>query len=519
MTKLTLLFLLWLPQAVYQLVTWTYWLQIKEYRYDRFWVFIKSSDGRNSLNLISVVLKVAAIILAVYSPSILILILIYLDISFAVSVLKREIRIPVITQRVKRIWVVSFLGLILAYILLHHFDLLALLIGEGFLLLTPFLGVLITAPLVIKAMEKEYGEAQAILNKYKPKVIAITGSYGKTTTKDFIYQLMSTKYKCLPTLKNQNTHFGILRRINSDLKKEHKYFIAEIGAYKRGEIREIAKLLKPSVGIITGIEPQHLELFGSFANLKEAKFELVEELESGGYAFFNMSDENMSDLYEKAKSCKNLNISTYGVTKEENYNASSIVLNITPEGIVFKIKVRGEGKEIQTNILSGELIENLTGAILVARLFKVPWPMIIARCKKLKLPESTLNVFKAKGVTVIDDSYNSSPSGFLAALDTLNLVKGNMKYVVTTGVIELGHESFKVHKRIGNYLEKYSDIVLLRNKEFKKPILAGMRNKNKLEVITNPRRMVEFLRNNVKKGDVILIEGKNPLVLKHFKDQ
>lgn len=517
-TLTTLIFILWLPQAIYQVVIWTYWLQIKEYRYDRFWVFVKTADGKDSLNIINIVIKAVVIILSFYFLPLLIIVMAYLDYIFIRGVIVKKVRIPVITKRVRRIWFVSFLGILLAFILLNYFHYLSLLIGEGFLVLTPFLGVAVTIPLVNKAKQYEIKKAKELLKKHSQIVIGITGSYGKTTTKDFLYQLLSTRYECLETLKNQNTHFGILRRINSDLKREHEFFIAEIGAYKKGEISEIAKIINPKMAIITGIEPQHLELFGSFENLKGAKFELVESLQKNGKAFFNLSDENTLSLYEKAKKLgNNIKTYTYGVSSDKSFEAVSKILRVTAKGISFSVKIGREVKNIKTNIISKDLIENLTGAILVARLFKVPWAKINDKCNNLTLPKSTMNVFKTKeGVTVIDDSYNASPSGFRLALETLNLVKGKRKFVVTTGIIELGFESYKEHKRIGNNLEKYADCVLLRYKSFESSLLSGMKKKDKLKVITDPKMIVDYLKANLRKGDAVLIEGKIPLVLKYF---
>jgi UDP-N-acetylmuramoyl-tripeptide--D-alanyl-D-alanine ligase len=509
-------------QAVGQFLVWTYWLQVKEYRYDRFLVFFKSSDGKRELLLIPIGVKFLILIASLFiHPFFLLLYLaevLIMAVFFTASFLSKKLRRPVFTQRVNKISLIT-LFLILSTLLFYYPNI-RLIVLEACVLLGPFLGINITGFSVRKTKEKEKLAASEKLRKYRTFTIGITGSYGKTTTKDFLTQILGSKYPVLSTYKNQNTHFGILRRINNDLKRKHKFLVAEVGAYKRNEIKEISDILKPGMAFITGIEPQHLELFGSYENLKNAKFEMVEALESGGSAFFNASDENIEDLIEKSKKLKrDLEIYTYTVGGRGKFSASSVIKEINPEGIVFLISLDGDKKEIRTNIIAKSLIENLTGAILAARVLGVEWEKIIKTCANLNLPDGTLNVFKTvNGITVIDDSYNTSFSGFESALEVLNRVKAKRKIVATTGIIELGRESDAVHRRVGEYLDSVADLILLRNKEFEKPLRESISAENKLILIMDPKKMVEYLKDEIKKSDVVLIEGKLPFVTEYFKN-
>lgn len=516
---LLILFLLWLPQAVNQVMSWTYWWQVKEYRIDRFRIFLGSSDGRTSLGIKNIFLKFSIIFIANYYLPLLIILLLYLDFVLIRDFFNKKIRRPIITERIKKIWLTSLLGLVLTFYLLYFLFINALLVGEIFLILTPLIGILWTIPLVKKAKKHEIEKAITILKKYKPAVIGITGSYGKTTTKDFIFQLLSSKFNVLSTYKNQNTHFGILRRINNDLTGEHEYFIAEIGAYKMGEIREIAEILKPKLAFITGIEPQHVELFGSLGNLKKAKFELIEALDNWGVAFFNLTDERVSDLVvstEKLK--KNIKIYTYALNKKGKFDASSVIRKITSDGVDFSISIKGETKMVKTNIYAYPLIVNLTGAILLARNLGVEWEKIIKVCRKLSLPEGTLNMFNTKGgIVVIDDSYNSSPSGFDAALSVLAQTRGNKKFIVTSGIIEMGPVAYKVHKKLAKKINNLADKVILRNSDFEKPFKDGLTDTNKLVLIREPKKMISYLKENVNRNDVVLVEGKLPQVTNYLR--
>lgn len=512
---------LFLGQIVGGYLLWMYWLQVKEYRRDRFVSFLKSGEGKNELLIIPLIIKIFSIFAGNFVNSqflfLYFITVVYLGLYFGTVLFKRKLRKPVMTQRTKRI---SLITLILTFLLvLLFYPNFWMVIIETFAVLGPLLGIFITGFSVKITKKNEMKLMIEKLQKYQPFIVGITGSYGKTTTKDFLAQLLETKYPLLSTLKNQNTHFGILRRINNDLKKEHKFFISEIGAYKKGEIKEIAQILKPKAAFITGIEPQHLELFGNFASLKDAKFELVEALVDGGMVFFNLSGKGVSDLVVKTKKLNNnIKVYSYAVDREGKFDAKAKIISIDTGGISFSISINGVAKKIRTNICSKSLIENLTGSILAARVLGVEWDRIEKKCNDLTLPEGTLNIFKTKeDFTVIDDSYNTSPSGFKAALEALDMIKGKRRYVATTGIIELGSETFSIHKSLGKMLDGVADIILLRNKSFEKPIKEGLKDKNKLVVMTDPKRMLDYLKDNLKKGDALLIEGKLPRLIDHFR--
>lgn len=517
-----IIIIFFLIQGVGQLMTWLYWIQVKEYRYDRFFVFLKSPDGAGELLLILTFLKFLIIGLgSIFGAFYFLYIteIIVLDSIFVILFIKKELRKPVFTQRVIRIILVTSF-LILLFTPLFYIDFwLFLSFAEISILIGPFIGIFMTGILVKRTLKKEIKIAQQKLEKLSPTVIAVTGSYGKTTTKDFITQILSTKYKVLSTYKNQNTHFGIIRRINSELKKGHQFIVIEIGAYKRGEIKEIAEVLKPRVAVITGLEPQHLELFGNFENLKKAKFELVEALRDNGMAFFNLTNPELGTyLGWTRKLSDDIKSFTYASNVKGKFDAISQISEGHAKGIDFKISVGDETKEIKTNLYSKRLIENLTGAILVARNFNVEWFRIKAVCKNLVLPEGTLNIFKTKkGVTIIDDSYNATPQGFEAAIEVLGQMRGSKKFVATTGVIELGSESASVHKRLGKLLESACERVILRNSEFFRSMRVGMGDKSKISLMRDPKKMIDFFENNIDAESVILIEGKLPQLVNYFK--
>lgn len=513
---------IFLLQAVGFYLTWLYWLQVKDYRVDRFFVFLKSVDGRRELLVVPTLSKFLTLVVGFILNPVLFFYLVeilLLAAYFLILFLKKSLRKPVFTQRVTRISLIALFFAILALFPFEEDFWTRLLFSEAAIVFGPLVGVLITRASVDKTLKMEKGYAKRILQEFKPKVIAITGSYGKTTTKDFITQILASKYKVLSTFKNQNTHFGIIRRIIGDLKADHDFFVVEIGAYKKGEIKEIADILKPNTAVITGLEPQHLELFGSFKNLKEAKFELVESIIENGSAIFNFTNKEVRAFVPLTRKLGNyIKTYSYAVDTKGTFDAQSYIQRVDPKGIAFKVSIGKEFRILTTNIFSKRLIENLTCAILVGRIYGVDWPSIEKTCKKLILPEGTLNVFKTKiGAIVIDDSYNTSPHGFEAALELLAQTKGQKKIILTTGIIELGENSYAIHKNLGKILSSMGAVVLLRNHQFQSALKDGMVGQGELMLMTDSRKMISYLEANIDKNDVILIEGKLPRVVNFLK--
>ena len=228
MVSTTLIILTFLIQAIGLQTTWLYWLQTKEYRLDRFWVFINSIDGRRELYIIPTLIKFIIFLFSTINDRFIyfyVLEILVLSIYYLLQIAKRKLRRPILTKRVKVVILFTLSGVLLSTIALVYSLLLGLIIMELMLILGPILGLYYTGISVKKTLKSEKALAIKKLESVSPTVLAITGSYGKTTTKDFITQLLSSKYKTLSTYKNQNTHFGIVRRVNSGLEKDVRFSI------------------------------------------------------------------------------------------------------------------------------------------------------------------------------------------------------------------------------------------------------------------------------------------------------
>ena len=518
-----IIILLWLPQAVYQILTWTYWWQIKEYRFDRFWVFLKTSYGREKLGLYSICLKFLALILGVFYLPIPFFIFAFQDILFLRNVFLRRVRIPVVTERVEKIFVTSFFAMVITiFVLLDPRKVLgSLLFGEMLLLITPYVGILWTIPIVNKTKRKEIEKAKKVLSLVNPTVVGITGSYGKTTTKEFVAHLLSQKYTTAKTEGSENTEFGIARKTFKNVVKGTKFFVVEMGAYKAGEIKKLAGIVRPTIGIITGIEEQHLSLFGSLENIKKAKFELIESLPKGGVAIFNYSNKYCRELAGWAtKLPTKLEVLGYYVknkgNKEDiNTDIFSEVLSVNREKISFKVALGEEQKKLSANLPGLHFLENLTCAVLVAKFLGVSWKDIEKGCKSIAVPENTMDVYKLKsGSIIIDDTHNSTPLAFESALKYLSYFKDKKKVVITSGIIELGVTSESVHERIGNIMSENIDKIILTNSDFYESIKSGLGDKSNRLILGNDRSLdSEIAKIITSEKSVILLEGRLPTII------
>lgn len=286
-----------------------------------------------------------------------------------------------------------------------------------------------------------------------------------------------------------------------------------MGAYKKGEIARLANIVSPRMAIVTGIEPQHLALFGSIENIIEAKYELVDSLPKGGIAIFNYSNEH---CYTMAQRAKNESKKVYGYAKagDKYSKEADIVYQIIksePDNVEFEVKL-GNGRERLGVKLNGiHYVHNLVGAILVAKLCGLDWSEIVNGIGALEPPANSLKIIKKQRITILDDSYNATPAGFMAALDYLKSLKSNNKIVITPGIIELGSESSRVHQQIGAKLAEVADQAILTNSDFVKDIAKGMGRKSKsLSVATKPHSL-KFLKEH---DTVVLLEGRVPMAYK-----
>lgn len=462
-----IIFIAFLIRSLRNIFYHLFWWEKKEYRFDRMLVHLRETyQGKKwlfgPLSLIKWVLLIFSFVEGVVY---LIYAVFILEAIKNIFELKNAWRIPPLKSRVIAIFLVTLLSLLLIILLITNRGLsfaVTLLLADK--LLGPIVALFVSiSNLIFTIYKKEKILKAARIIQYADhlKIIGITGSYGKTTTKELIAQILSQKYKVLKTLGSQNTDIGIAERIiSSDLQK-YDFFVCEMAAYKRQEIAGICNMLisRIEIAVITGINEQHQSLFGSLENTKKAKFELIEAVNLNGTAVFNGNSKHIEDMIDWAKR-KRLKVLTVD---------SSLV------------------KKLPSQIHGTHFQENLSLAITVAVTTGMNDNEIRKSIDKVKLPSQTMNIINRGNLHLIDNTFNSNPDGVYAALEYLNKFKGS-KILVLQPLIELGRYTKQIHNKIGKMAGQICSQIVLTNKNFNNYITEGVKeNKSKILVGKLPK--------------------------------
>lgn len=336
-------------------------------------------------------------------------------------------------------------------------------------------------------------KAQQKREKFKNLiVIGITGSYGKTSTKEFLDTILREKFgdKVLKTKEHINAEIGIAQTILKELNENHKIFIAEIGAYERGKIKEVCEMLQPKIGILTGINEQHMSTFGSQENIIKAKYELIESLPPNGLVIFNGSNKHCENLYHKTTIPKKL---------------------VPPATNTFPTIVE--------NVLPWER-ENVLMAVAAAEALVTTKEEINRAVGKLKSPFQVKRVRLEGGqeINVIDSTYSVNSDGVIKHLDYLKKKwPAAKKIIVMPCLIELGRASKEVHYRIGQKIGKVCDLAIITTKDRFKEIKQGALNVGmkgeRVLLLERPKGISEKIKNFTNPNDIILLEGRLPKLI------
>ena len=386
------------------------------------------------------------------------------------------------------------------------------------------------ANLLIYPLERTINEAYLFsarkrIKAFDPKVIGITGSYGKTSTKYILHGILSEKFNTLMTPDSYNTPMGICKVIRGQLAAEHEVFIVEMGAYKRGDIRELCNLATPQIGILTAVGPQHLERFKSIENIAKTKYELIESLPPGGLAVFNCDNEICAELADKREQGGNP-VYRYAMESSASVAPSKypqlIATNIrhTNDGLAFTVHAPIDTEaaaevEIRTQLLGRHNVSNILAAMAVAIACGMTLEEIRTAIAKVEpVPHRLQLASGAGGVTIIDDSFNANPVGAKAALEVLSEIGDGKKVLVTPGMIELGEKEYEENKKLGEHAADVCDLVILVGPMRTLPILDGLKAaaypNQQIIVALNLEEVKKYLATRVEPKDVVLFENDLP---------
>lgn len=337
-------------------------------------------------------------------------------------------------------------------------------------------------------------------------VIGVTGSYGKTTVKNFLAQVLGEKYQVIMTPENINTEIGIARFIIKNNFSDYNIFVVEMGTYKIGEIATVCKMVKPKIGILTVISEQHLSLLGNIKNTQTAKYELLRSLPADGLAITNSDNKYCREFLAELK-CQ---VKTFGCLNE--YNPDCLIKNASgsESGVDFTVEIKNIGElKISSPVLGPHNSLNIAPVILACLFLGLSADEIKNSCKQLKLPPKVLQTYTYGKSLILDDSYNANPEGFLAALNVLTGYKERKKIVITRGMLELGSASQKWHKTVGEKIRQTVDELIIISPDFA-PDLKSSAGDIKIIIETNPEKLLEIIKSYKKQDNIILLENRLP---------
>ena len=355
-------------------------------------------------------------------------------------------------------------------------------------------------------------QARAILKQRDDLIkIGITGSYGKTSTKFILAAILSERFRVLATPASFNTPMGLTRVIREQLDNTHQIFLAEMGARHVGDIRELVDLVHPTIGLITSVGPQHLETFHDIEIVANTKFELIEGVtEANGMAFFSMDNGWVSKLYDRA-TCKKFAAGLQGT----NLDMRADDITVGPSGSQFILRnAFGETVKCTTRLLGRHNIQNIVLAACCAEKLGMSMPEIARGIARIKPVEHRLQLIPSlNGTTIIDDAFNSNPSGAKAAMEVLAGFPGR-HIVITPGMVEQGAGEAEINREFGRQMAAAANVAILVGKKRSEPIRAGLieagMREDSIHVAASLEEATGILARVSAPGDVVLFENDLP---------
>lgn len=501
-----LIAILWLIVFNKKMLFWVYLWQLKEYQLARFKAHFQTVKGKKTIINYLLVLKLILIPFLIfyfyYFFWVLFLFFSFETFIFFFRFLRKSFKKPVLTKKIILILSVGFfLEISIIYWLIFlpenifYFSLLVLDI------LTPliFSGlVLIFEPIAIFLRKKTIEEATKKREQFEDlTVIGITGSYGKTSTKEILSTILEDKFKIIKTKEHQNSEMGISRCILNDLKSEHEIFICEMGAYKKGGIKMLTDMVRPKIGILTGINEQHLATFGSLDNIIKTKYELIESLPQDGLAVFNGSNKHCLDLFERTSLPKR-------ITKRDIWAEE---IKVEKEFIYFKVKTNDASIDFKINLLGSYWIENILMAVLVAQELGMSLEEISRNCLKIKPFIGAMKLIKnSDGLNIVDATYSANLNGVISHLDYLKIWPGR-KIIIMPCLIELGKASEEIHQKIGERIREVCDLAIVTAEECFKS-MKEKTGEEKILFLEKPEDIYKKIKSFSGQEDVILLESR-----------
>lgn len=364
--------------------------------------------------------------------------------------------------------------------------------------------------------------ARKVIVDLQPVVIGITGSYGKTTTKNYITDILGGRYKVYPTPKSYNTLMGICLAINTQLKNDFsiEYFVVEMGAYIPGEIARICDLTPPNIAVVVEVGPQHLERFGSLENIASAKYEIIKALPPDGVGVFNWDNPHVREMYERGYPATRLAVSKTLAPDAvppggPRFIASEIAESL--DGLQFTVTdvQTGDSARLITHVIGEHNITNILLATAIAVYEGLSLKDVAFQARKLQPAESRLvRQQTAEGIMVINDAYSANPAGIVSALRVLGMHTSGKRLLITPGMVELGELHEPENYKLGQLAAQYATDIILVGEKQTRPIKEGIEasgfNVEHLQVVAALSDAVNWYKANLRSGDTVMFLNDLP---------
>jgi UDP-N-acetylmuramoyl-tripeptide--D-alanyl-D-alanine ligase len=341
------------------------------------------------------------------------------------------------------------------------------------------------------------------------KVVAIVGSFAKTSTKNMLYTLLWKDFYTVKTPKSYNTEVSIARSFLRDVKETTQIFIVEMDAYHPGEIKKLCSIIRPNLGIITAIGAQHLERFGSMEALAKTQFELAKAIPSDGFLFLNADDEWTNQLYPEYDGIKQV---FFGA--KEGRDVQALDIKVHTNSTQFILRVKNEKLKIELPLAGENHAINFAAAAAIAYQLGLPLKTIQERAALILPTEHRLEVKKAGHLTIIDNSYNTNPTAARASLKLLKSTPGSQKIVITPGLVELGEQSEVENRLLGKEIAQVADLVIVVGEYAREALKQGLNEgsfpMDQAHFLSSTSHALDFVYKNAQKDAVILIENDLP---------
>lgn len=354
---------------------------------------------------------------------------------------------------------------------------------------------------------------------YDIPVIGITGSVGKTSTKDIIASVMSKKYNVLKTLGNYNNQIGLPLTILR--LKDENAMVVEMGMNMLGEIHNLTRIAKPTVAVITNVGTAHIGNLGSRENILKAKLEILDGLKPGGTLIINNDNDMLHNWYENNKSDQ-YKVITYGIENKSDIMPYDIVLS--ENGSTYKIDIDGKTYKVKVSVGGNHFVLNSLCALAIGTLFNIDMLDILDGIANFELTKRRMQVEKnSKGVTIINDCYNANYDSMKAALEYLGKINANKKIAVLGDMLELGDFSKELHEQVGEAVEKNNiDLLItvgnLAKDIANKAIERGF-SKSKVFMCDNNKEAIENINKLAQKGDAVLLKASNSMNFQEISEK